>query len=174
MAISKYRLLVLTGLLIFFVIGGLYGTIAVKMIQSDKVFFHSLWFAVPSLPIAIYYAYRSTFGYDRKTALWRNVLGTVVLSIVFLLILLKTFQGYLNIYNCTVGRQRTFLFKGHITNIEEPRRKGRLFSVYKIEVIQDSSQKRLKLDTKRNDYQIGQSVEMEMRIGSLGYIYTME
>ena len=141
------------------------------MIQSDIASSQAWWFLIPSVPIGIYYAYKSTFGYYKKMAFWRNALGTVALTIFFSLAIVKSFQGYLYIYNCSFGTQKDFTLKGFINYIDKPRRTERLFSIYRLEVTIDSTRKKIKLDTKTKIYEAGQRIDIEMKQGSLGYLY---
>ena len=99
MTFTKKDWTLLIPLLVFLFFGFYFGY-SVDFLQYDKVFSKSIkWFILPSLIIGTYYAYYSTFGYDKKVALWRKILGLLALTLIFSLLLLKAFQGYLTYYN---------------------------------------------------------------------------
>lgn len=162
---------ILTILLIVLTLGGFYGMVMNKITQIDKASRQAWWFLIPSFPIAIYYAYASTFSYYKTLPFWKNLLGASACTLFFLLVLVKSFQGYLCIYNSSFGIQKNFSFKGFINYVERPRHTGRLMSHYTLQVTLDSSREIIKMNTKAGTYEAGQRLEMEMKIGSLGYIY---
>ena len=156
-------------ILIFFY--GIYGLFENEFIQSDVASVYAWWFLIPTIPLAIYYSIKLSFGYDKKTPFWRNLLTCFAMSIFISLIFVKSFQGYLYKYNCSIGEQKPFLLKGIITNVSKPRRSGRPFSIFTMEVFLDSNQKRIKLQTSSKKYKAGERLDAEVKIGSLGYIY---
>jgi hypothetical protein len=141
------------------------------MTQADIARRQAWWFLIPAIPLATYYAYKSTFSYDKKQAFWKNLLGTIVCTLFFSLVLVKSLQGYLCIYNSSFGPKTDFKLKAFINYVKKPKYSGRLLSLYTLEVTLDSSQNKMTLETKINSYEAGQRLEINMKKGSLGYIY---
>ena len=111
MTITKSDLKLIIPFLLF-LIGGIYGSYSTDFIQNDKALTTAFkWFIIPSVIIGAFYGYRSTFGYDKKTAVWRNVLGLLALTVIFTLMFLKSCQGYLILYNCNAGTQKNIFIK---------------------------------------------------------------
>ena len=142
-----------------------------NIIQTNKASNDAWWFLIPSVPVAIYYAYKSTFSYNKNLVFWKNLLGAIVCTIFYSLVLVKSFQGYLYIYNSSFGEQKNYLLQGFINYVKPPKYKNRVFSLYTIDLTLDSSQRKIKLATKTNIYEPGQHIEINMKLGSLGYIY---
>lgn len=171
MTITKSDLKLLIPLIIF-TIGGLYGAYSLNYIQSDKTLSITFkWFVIPSIIIGLFYAYRSTFGYEKKTAVWRNVLGLIALTIFFTMLLLRSFEGYLILTNCLVGQQTKTLIKGQVTRLNYPKNKKPLNN-YKIEITTNDKLEIINIIVPDNSYFVGQTFEKEMTIGSLGFLYS--
>ena len=120
MTFTKKDLTLLVPLLLFLFLG-FYLAYSVDFLQYEKVFSISVkWFILPTIIVATYYAYYSTFGYDKKSALWRKILGLLVLTLIFSLMILRAFQGYLTYYNCNFGPQTKLTIKGKIPSIYLP------------------------------------------------------
>jgi hypothetical protein len=139
--------------------------------QTDIASRQAWWFLIPAIPLATFYAYKSTFSYDKKQALWKNLLGTIVCTLFFSLVLVKSFQGYLCIYNSSFGIENDFKLKALINYVKKPKYSERLLSLYTLEVTLDSNQHKMVLETKIDYYEAGQKLEINMKKGSLGYIY---
>lgn len=170
MTFTKKDLTLLILLLVFLLLG-FYWAYSVDFLQYDKVFSISVkWFIVPTILVATYYAYYSTFSYDKKSALWRKVLGLLALTLIFSLMILKAFQGYLTYYNCNFGTQTKLTIKGKITSLDFPKRKKPLNS-YSVELLTNSTQELIKLEVPTKNYSVGQYFEKEMLLGSLGILY---
>ena len=171
MTITKSDLKLITAFLLF-LIGGLYGGNSVSFIQNDKALSTTFrFFIIPSVIIGGFYGYRSTFGYDKKTAAWRNILGLLTLTLVFTLMFLKSFQGYLVLYNCNIGVQKNILIKGRVTKLDYPKHK-KLLNNYAIVIMIDDNKEIIKLDVPTNQYFVGQPFEKELILGSLGFLYS--
>ena len=84
---------------------------------------------------------------------------------------LKSCQGYLILYNCNVGTQKIFLIKGQVTKLDYPKRKKPL-NKYAIVIMTDDNKEIIKLDVPTNQYFVGQTFEKELRLGSLGFLYS--
>jgi len=162
---------ILTTLLVLLAAYGLSGLIMNDVTQSDTASKHAWWLLIPSIPLAIYYSYKLTFAHDKKSAFWRNLVSVIAFSVFISLALVKSGQGYLYIYNCSMGNQKPILLKGFVNYREKPRRLARLFSQYTLTVTLDSSKQRIKLAIKTDKYEAGQRIELQMKMGSLGYLY---
>jgi hypothetical protein len=170
MTFTKKDLTLLIPLLVFLLLG-FYWAYSVDFLQYDKVFSISVkWFIIPSIIVATYYAYYSTFGYDKKSALWRKILGLLALTLIFSLMVLKAFQGYLTYYNCNFGTQTKLTVKGKITRLDFPRTKKPL-NTYSVQLLTDNTQELIKLEVPTNNYSVGEIFEKEMLVGSLGVLY---
>jgi hypothetical protein len=165
-----------TKLIVFFLVflaGGLYGGYSVDFIQNDKALAMTFrWFTVPSIIIGLYYGYRSTFGYNKETARWRNVIGLVTLTLILGIMSLKFFQGYLVFFNCNLGTQKQIVLKGQVTKLDYPKTK-KPFNNYAI-IIETDSNESITLDVPTNEYSVGQIFEKELTLGSLGLLYSRQ
>ncbi len=171
MALTK-SYLALTISFLLFIIGGLYGAFSADFIQNNKALSTAFnWFTIPSIIIGAYFGYLSTFGYNKKTAVWRNVLGLLAMALIFTLMFLRSCQGYLILYNCNVGIQKNILIKGHVIKLDYPKRK-KLLNNYAIVIMIDDSKETIKLDVPTNQYFVGQIFEKELTLGSLGFLYS--
>jgi hypothetical protein len=171
MTITKRDLKLIISFLLF-LSGGLYGVFSVNFIQNDSALSTAFkWFIIPSVIVGAYYGYHSTLGYDKKTSLWRNILGLLALTLIFTLMFLKACQGYLILYNCSFGMQKTKLVKGQILALDYPRNK-KLLNSYAIVIKIDENEETIKLDVPTNHYYVGQVFEKELTLGSLGFLYS--
>ena len=171
MTITKSDLKLIIPFLLF-LIGGLYCAYSADFIQNDKALSTAFkWFIVPSIVVGAFYGYRSTFGYDKKTPVWRNILGLLVLTLIFTLMFLKSCQGYLILYNCNFVTQKNILIKGQVTKLDYPKRKKPLNN-YAIIIDTDDTKETIKLDVPTNKYFVGQTFEKELTLGSLGFLYS--
>jgi len=170
MTFTKKDLTLLVPLLLFLFLG-FYLAYSVDFLQYEKVFSISVkWFILPTIIVATYYAHYSTFGYDKKSALWRKILGLLVLTLIFSLMILRAFQGYLTYYNCNFGTQTKLTIKGKITRLDFPKTK-KLLNSYSVQLLTDNTQELIKLEVPTNNYSVGQLFEKEMLVGSLGILY---
>ena len=152
---------------------GLYGGYSNDFIQNDKALSATFkWCTVPSVIIGLYYAYCSTFGYNKKIAVWKNSLGLLMLTAIIGIIFLKSFQGYLVFFNCNLGTQETVLITGQITELDYPKNK-KPFNNYTI-IIETHNNEYIKLDVPTNKYFVGQPFEKELTLGSLGFLYSRQ
>ena len=170
MTFTKKDLTLLVPLLLFLFLG-FYLAYSVDFLQYEKVFSISVkWFILPTIIVATYYSYYSTFGYDKKSALWRKILGLLVLTLIFSLMILRAFQGYLTYYNCNFGPQTKLTIKGKITRLDFPKTK-KLLNSYSVQLLTDNTQELIKLEVPTNNYFVGQFFEKEMLVGSLDILY---
>jgi hypothetical protein len=170
MTFTKKDLTLLIPLLVFLLLG-FYWAYSVDFLQYDKVFSISIkWFVAPTIIVSTYYAYYSTFGYDKNSALWRKLLGLLALTLIFSLMILRAFQGYLTYYNCNFGTQTKLTVKGIITRLDFPKTKKPL-NTYSVELLTDNTHELIKLEVPTKNYSVGQFFEKEMIVGSLGILY---
>ena len=90
--------------IIIFVSIGVYGLFSVDFIEGDPTMdFTFKWFGLPTVLLAIYYAYRATFGYDNGVAIWRNLIGIIVMTFITSMVLFISFQGLIILINNNIG-----------------------------------------------------------------------
>lgn len=160
-------------LILFFLFftGGIYSVNSEVIIQNEKALSIAFkWFSVPSVIVGAIFSYRSTFGCNRKTALWRNILGLLTLTLISTLATIISFQGYLVLLNCNVGKQKNIFVKGVVTKLNYPKRKKPL-NHYAIVIKVDGKNETIKLDVPTNQYFVGQPFEKELTLGSLAFLY---
>lgn len=170
MNVTKRDLQIIIPFLLFVSLG-IYGSVYNEFIERDKPLSTTLkWFGVPSLILAIGYAYRATFGYDKTVAFWRNTIGIIVFTVICSMMFFVSFQGFLILYNCNIGEQKTYTLKGQIAYVRtSTNNKGK--SMHSIDLIRVGEKDTLTINVPHNHFYEGQSLTMEMKIGSLGYIY---
>ena len=82
MTITKRDLNIIIPFLLF-VILGVYGLNSVDFITgSESMDYTFKYCGVPILLLSFYYAYRSTFGYDKDKEVWKNILGFFVMTFI--------------------------------------------------------------------------------------------
>ncbi|WP_348825741.1 hypothetical protein [Flavobacterium aestuarii] len=171
MTITKKDLQIIIPFILFVGIG-IYSAFSVEFILRDKPIETTLkWFAIPSLVLAIYYAYRATFGYKQDIKTWRKAIGMLVYTIICSAMFIVAFQGFLIIYNCNIGQQNDYLLKGTITKIVTTESKSGRIS-YSILVHRELENDNVNIDIPENNYTEGQLFSKQMKIGSLGFIYS--
>lgn len=171
MTVTKRDLQIIIPFIIFLGIG-IYSAFSVEFILRDKPIETTLkWCGIPSLILAIYYAYRVTFGYQQDVEVWRKVIGMLVYTLICSIMFIVAFQGFLIMYNCNIGQQNDYLLKGTITKIETTESKSGRIS-YTILVHRELENDHVKIDIPKNNYTEGQSFSKQMKICSLGFIYS--
>jgi hypothetical protein len=126
------------------------------------------WFIVPSLIIGSIYGYYGGYKRSPEQALWRKLLAVLALTLVSTLIFLRSFQGYIWIANCQIGKQQDVFISGVIIKIDKPERK-KLLNSYTIYV--EDSNRTVALDVPGEVWAKGQFFQRRLRRGSLGLIY---
>jgi hypothetical protein len=170
----KKRDLSLIILFLIFVTVGVYGLNSVDFIAGEETMEYTFKYCgVPILLIAAYYAYRSTFGYDKDKEAWKNTLGFVVMTFIAGMVIFISFQGLLVLINCNLGHHKEYNLEGQITYLDYPEKKKAL-NKYSIEIKRIAELDTIKLDVPTNDYEQGQYFTKKMKIGSLGFIYARE
>ena len=171
MTITKKDLQVIIPFILFVGIG-IYGDFSVNFILRDKPFATTLkWCGVPILLFAVYYAYRATFGYPQKASIWRNTLGFFVMTAICSMLFFVAFEGFLILFNCNIGHQNDYQMKGIITKIEATKSKsGRI--LYTLLIHRELEKDIVKIDIPKNEFMEGQLFVNQMKVGSLGFIYS--
>lgn len=163
-----------TKLILFFLIFlfiGLYGGYTMDFVQNEKALSMTFkWFTIPSIIIGLYYGYNSTFGYNKEIAKWRSIIGLLTLTLIIGIMSLKSFQGYLVLFNCNLGTQERIVIRGQVTKLDFPKSK-KPFNNYAI-VIETDSNESIVLDVPTNEYSVGQIFKKELTLGSLGILYS--
>jgi hypothetical protein len=138
--LRKYRFHIISVLLLAFVIAGWCGTVAFDLIQDDLAFHHALWFIIPSLPVAVYYAWWLT-AKDSKKNIFLYGLTICLMSLLFLSVLITAFKGYLIAYNYAAGPQKKVRLKGEIIEVSVPSKKRSWLSSYSLTIRQEADGK---------------------------------
>jgi hypothetical protein len=173
MTISKRDLQIIIPFILFVGIG-IYSAFSVEFILRDKPIETTLkWCGIPSLILAIYYAYRATFGYKQDVEVWRKAIGMLVYTVICSAMFIVAFQGFLIMYNCNIGQQNDYLLKGTIKKIETTESKSGRIS-YTILLHREIENDNVKIDISKNNFTEGQSFSKQMKIGLLGFIYSNE
>lgn len=173
MTITKRDLNLIIPFLIFVTIG-VYGLYSVDFIAWEETMDYTFKYCgVPTILIAAYFAYRSTFGYDKDMEVWRNLLGFIVMTFIAGMVIFISFQGLLILINCNVGQNKEYILDGQITKLDYPEKKKPL-NKYSIEIIRAAELDTIKLDVPNNDYEQGEDFSKKMKMGSLGFIYARE
>lgn len=158
---------ILTPLLLF-VIVGVFGIFSKDYIQINKPVFN--WFIIAAFPIGIYYAFSLTSGYA-KNENGLVALGRIGITFFVTMIIFRSIQGYLIIYNCGIGKQTEFKVKGTVIDVAFPKPKL-LFGKNSINVLLSDKLETIILEVPSTRYHIGQTFEKDMTSGSLGNLYS--
>jgi hypothetical protein len=157
---------------ILFVIVGIYGIYSVDFISVSQTMKTTLeWCILPTIIFALYYAYRSSFGYNKAIAIWKNTLTFIIMTIMIGMVTFISFQGLLMLINSNIGEQKDYKLCGKIIKLNYPEKKkiGNKYSIFiKREVEKDT----VELNVPKNEYVEKQNFEKEMKIGSLKFIYS--
>jgi hypothetical protein len=164
--------LILIVALVIFTSTGIWGSFSVKFIEDyEALGMTTKWFLMPALLIGGYYAYYSMIKHGPKQAQWKKVLGLFALTMFFTLMILRSIQGYLILWNCNFGKQSKVSINGVVTKLDYPRKK-KLLNRYSIVVHLNNKSENIELVVPTNIYNVGQSFQKEMIKGSLGLIYS--
>ncbi len=173
MIISKKNFNIIVPFILFVGIGTL-GLFSVNYIVSERLMPFTLkWCGFPTLIFAIYYAYKGSFGYHKKVSIWLNSFSILFMTGLCSIIFLTIFQGFIILINCNIGHQKNYLMKGLITKINTKKSKsGRV--IYTISLFRKIENDIVKIETNNNIYAEGDFLSKQMKIGSLGFIYSKE
>lgn len=171
MSVKKKNLVLITLFLIFAIIGIL-GNYSYDFMTSKQALGAAFkWCGIPTLMFAVYYAYRSTFGHDSSIPVWKNLLATVVITIIVSMITLLSFKGLLIRINCRLGLQKDYLLSGQILKLNYPEKK-KAGNSYSLQIIREIEKDTIDLEVPTNRYLTGEKFNKLMKIGSLGFIYS--
>ena len=173
MTVTKRDLSVIIPFIIFVSIG-VYGLFSVDFIEGDPTMdFTFKWFGIPIILLAAYYAFRATFGYDRSVAIWRNIIGFIVMTFITGMILFISFQGLIILINNNIGNHKDYHLHGQIVRLDYPEEK-KAGNKYFIDIKRDIEKDTLNLVVPTNHYVQGQLFSKMMKIGSFGFIYSKD
>ena len=173
MTVTKRDLQIIIPFILFVGIG-IYGAFSVDFIMREITMATTLkWCGVPTFILAVYYAYRGTFGYPNEVAIWRNTLGMIGMTAACCIMFFMAFQGFLILYNCHIGQQNDYLLQGQITKIDSVKNKSGRIS-YSLKLYREHEKDTIKLDLPKNEFSEGQFFSKQMKVGSLGFIYDNE
>lgn len=156
---------------ILFVILGVYGICTndfISISQPLKTMFE--WCIIPITIFALYYAYRSSFGYKTTSTIWKNTLTFIVIAIMTGMVTFISFQGILMLINKNIGQQREYLLSGKIARLKYPEKK-KMLNKYSIEIVRELEKDTIELNVPTREYLKDQNFEKQMKVGSLGFIY---
>jgi hypothetical protein len=158
-------------LFILFLSIGLICGYSFDFIQNDKALSLTFkWFTIPTFILSAFYGYKLSFGFNEKVSFWKNTLQLILAMVLFGLMFLKSFQGYLILYNTKFGKQEKIIVKGQVKELKFPKNK-KLLNNYSI-IIRTEKNEIITLDVPTKNYYIGQIFEKEMFKGSLGFLYS--
>lgn len=161
---------------IIFLLGGIVGLNLYNFIESNKAFeFSYTWFGLPALILAVYGTY-AVLGIDKEKSLLNNILKISVTALVVTSILLKSLQGYIIIYNSTVGPQTVKQISGRIFLTDYPRQRKyfslmNYFPTYKIVIETNNYPQFINLEVPTKVFVEGQTLDIPLKSGSLGILY---
>lgn len=158
---------------IVFVIIGIYGLYSVNYISESQTMEATFNYCIiPTIIFALYYAYRSSFGYKAVIVpIWKNILSFTVMTIIIGMVTFISFQGILIIINNNIGQQKEYLLSGKIIKLDYPEKK-KIGNKYAVEIERNVEKDTIKLNVSTNKYQKGQDFEKSMKIGLLKFIYS--
>ena len=157
---------------ILFVILGTYGIYSVDFISSSQTMKTTLeWCILPTTIFASYYGYRSSFGYKKAVAIWKNTLTFIIMTILIGMITFISFQGLLTLINNNIGEQKNYKLCGKIIklNYTEKKKIGNKYSIFIKRKIEKDT---IELNVPKNEYVEKQNFQKEMKIGSLKFIFS--
>ncbi len=153
----------------FFVLAGVIGMNAYPFLQNEKALSLSLkWCGILALIIAMSLAYMANRG-DR--ARWGKIGGFIVVTLVSTVIAVVAFQGWIVLCNCYLGAQKNTLVKGTVKMLHFPKKK-KLLNHYTIVIEMEGEQNVIEIDVPTNNYSPGDPFSKEMKLGSLGILYS--
>jgi hypothetical protein len=157
---------------ILFVVVGIYGIYSVDFISVSQTMKATLeWFILPTIIFALFYAYRSSFGYKKAIAIWKNTLTFIVMTIIIGMVTFISFQGLLMLINSNIGEQKDYKLCGKIIKLNYPEDK-KIGNKYSIFIKRTLEKDTIELNVPKNEYVVKQNFEKEMKIGSLKFIYS--
>jgi hypothetical protein len=152
---------------LLFVAGGVYGVFSNDFVQIYLPLFN--WFLLLAFPIGIYYAFALTYMYDKNKG-GGVALGMIGITIFVSMIVFRSIQGYLILYDCNIGTQTKVHVRGRITEVRFPKPK-KIFDKNSIDVYVPEQLKTISLEVPSTNYQLGQTFDKVMASGSLNVIY---
>ena len=161
------RTFVLVFALMLFVAGGVYGIFYNDFVQIYLSFFN--WFLLLSAPLGIYYAFALTHMHPKNKG-GEVALGRIAVTAIVTMIVFRSMQGYAILYNCNIGKQTRLHVRGPITELRFPRPK-KMFDKNSIDVYLAEEHKSISLEVPSTNYQVGDTFDKQMFIGSLNIIY---
>jgi hypothetical protein len=151
---------------------GIYGVYSIPYILVSQVFgFEEKYLLVPLFIFSFTYAYYSSFGGQEKNALWKNLLAFVLASVMIGMMTFLSFQGISMLINKNLGNQKNYFLRGTIFKLNYPVEK-KIGNKYSIFIKRDFEKDTVEMNVPTNKYKVGQSISKNMKMGSLGFIYS--
>lgn len=172
MTISKKDIQIIIPFVLFIGVGTL-GTLSKTFILRDSTMAITLkWCGIPILFFAVYYAYKATFGYPKKVAIWRNTISMATVTALCSILFFVAFEGYLILFNCNIGQQSDYSMVGTITKVESTKSKSGQISSYNISLHRKLEMDTIRIQVPTGEFIEGQLFSKKMKVGSLGFIYS--
>lgn len=157
---------------ILLMIISIWGTYAFTYVESKKpqqLAFR--WFLIPAISISAFYAYYSVVKRSLIRQLWKKLLLIISFEVVFSVLLLLSCRSVIILWNGHIGTQSFYRVTGIVKTIEYPKSKG-VLSTYTTSVLMNTTDSILSFDITGKEYVIGETFDKQMKIGSLGFLYS--
>ena len=154
--------------LIIFICIGLTGVRSQAYIQTDSTVYY--WFTIPAFILGIYYTFALTNEYP-KSAGGGVAFKRILITILVFAFSYRAMNGFVIYSNCHFGKQTEKLVTGRITAIKARERKL-IFDKNSIDIITDDANNNLSFELPDNTYSVGDEFSKEMKMGSLGILYS--
>ncbi|GAA4377914.1 hypothetical protein [Hymenobacter koreensis] len=168
---TRTDLKIITFFLLYFFVGS-WGVYFYEYAESQKALHLSFkWFIIPSAVLGVALSYYVVFLKGTEQAIWRKILGSVAILLVFIMVFTVSTQGFIILWNAQIGNQEKVVLRGTISELDYPEKKKPLNS-YAVFINLDSTKENINLTVPTNDYRVGQRFERSMTRGSLGIVYS--
>lgn len=159
---------------IAFVVIGISGFYSAEVMSLDKSFHFTFKFlGIPIVFVAIFIVFYIVFKENKENKVWKKIVlaGSLILPISIMLFVFLT--GWLLFINNFIGKPKNLYVVGKITKIETTESKmGKI--TYTLHVIRLKENDTLLLETRNKNFKQGEIFKKEMKIGSLGFLYSNE
>jgi len=129
------------------------------------------WFSIPTVIIAVYYAYRSSFGYHKATAVRKNTLVFIIMTLMIGMVTFVSLEGSIMLINKNIGQQKECVVSGKIIKVNYPAVK-KVGNKYSIVIERMAEKDTLELNVPTNEYTLNQNFERQMKTGCLNILYS--
>ena len=154
---------------------GIYGFASAEFVCESQVWNTTVkWFIIPIILVGIFYGYNTTnFGRNKNLPIWRKTLIFLATSFLFSAFYLRMFMGILILINQKTGIQSEYVLRGKIERLNYPE-KAKIANRNSIIIKRKTEEDSFVLDVPTNNYHQDDSFVKTMKIGSLGFIYSVK